>query len=126
VTAKQYAENLEANLWDLHERLCDNRYVAPPVERVGSAAGRCHLADDIESIPASGLRRMVCQGRPIPNEGPLLFDAFCGNFKMLEVVFEYTERAWRYWLSRRSHKGHIHWQKFVDALSCLESLLKYA
>jgi RNA-directed DNA polymerase len=39
-----------------------------------------------------------------------------GNFKMLEVVFEHTERAWRYWLSRRSHKGHIRWQKFVDSL----------
>ena len=35
-----------------------------------------------------------------------------GNFKMLEVVFEPTERAWRYRLSRRSHKGHINWQKF--------------
>ena len=39
-----------------------------------------------------------------------------GNFKMLEVVFEQTERAWQYWLSRRSHKGHITWQKFVDAV----------
>jgi group II intron reverse transcriptase/maturase len=39
-----------------------------------------------------------------------------GNFKMLEAVFEHTERAWRYWLSRRSHKGHINWQKFVDSL----------
>jgi len=39
-----------------------------------------------------------------------------GNFKMLEVVFEHTERAWQYWLSRRSHKGHITWQKFVDAV----------
>jgi len=34
VTAKQDAENLEANLQDLHGRLRDNRYVAPPVERV--------------------------------------------------------------------------------------------
>jgi group II intron reverse transcriptase/maturase len=39
-----------------------------------------------------------------------------GNFKRLEVVFEQTERAWQYWLSRRSHKGHITWQKFVDAV----------
>jgi hypothetical protein len=39
-----------------------------------------------------------------------------GNVKMLEVVLEYTERAWRYWLSRRSHKGHIRWQKFVASL----------
>ena len=34
VTAKQYAEHLDDNLRDLHERLRDNRYVAPPVERV--------------------------------------------------------------------------------------------
>ncbi|HZA25292.1 MAG TPA: reverse transcriptase domain-containing protein, partial [Dehalococcoidia bacterium] len=34
VTAKQYAKNLDDNLRDLHERLRDNRYVAPPVERV--------------------------------------------------------------------------------------------
>ena len=39
-----------------------------------------------------------------------------GNVKMLEAVCEHTERAWRYWLSRRSHKGHITWQKFVDAV----------
>ena len=37
-----------------------------------------------------------------------------GNYKMLEVVFEHTERAWRYWLSRRSHKGSINWQKFME------------
>jgi retron-type reverse transcriptase len=34
VTAEQYAEDLERNLLNLHERLRDNRYVAPPVERV--------------------------------------------------------------------------------------------
>jgi RNA-directed DNA polymerase len=30
-----------------------------------------------------------------------------GNYKALEVVFEYTERAWRRWLSKRSHKGKV-------------------
>ena len=34
VRAQQYAERLDENLQDLHERLRDNRYVAPPVERV--------------------------------------------------------------------------------------------
>jgi group II intron reverse transcriptase/maturase len=34
VTAQQYAEHLEDNLRDLYERLRDNRYVAPPVDRV--------------------------------------------------------------------------------------------
>ncbi len=29
------------------------------------------------------------------------------NYKALEVVFEYTEKAWRRWLSRRSHKGKV-------------------
>jgi group II intron reverse transcriptase/maturase len=39
-----------------------------------------------------------------------------GNFKMLEVVFEHTERAWQYWLSRRSYKSHLNWQKFEKVL----------
>src|SRR4029450_13380831 len=39
-----------------------------------------------------------------------------GNFKRLEVVFEHLERAWHYWLSTRSHKGRIHWQKFEGFL----------
>jgi hypothetical protein len=39
-----------------------------------------------------------------------------GNGKMLEVVFAHTERAWQDWLSRRSHKGHRHWQKFVESI----------
>src|SRR5215831_13610069 len=34
VTATQYAEPLEDNLRDLHERVRANQYVAPPVERV--------------------------------------------------------------------------------------------
>src|SRR6266446_2064356 len=33
VTATQSAEPLDDTRRDLHERLCDNRYVAPPVER---------------------------------------------------------------------------------------------
>jgi retron-type reverse transcriptase len=34
VTADEYAEHLEENLCDLHERLRSGRYQAPPVERV--------------------------------------------------------------------------------------------
>jgi len=34
------------------------------------------------------------------------------NYKPLEVVFEYAQKAWRFWLSRRSHKGGISWAKF--------------
>jgi group II intron reverse transcriptase/maturase len=39
-----------------------------------------------------------------------------GNFKRLEVVCEPLERAWHDWLSTRSHKGHINWQKFEGFL----------
>ena len=34
VTAQEYAEHLDENLRDLHERLRSGRYHAPPVERV--------------------------------------------------------------------------------------------
>jgi RNA-directed DNA polymerase len=30
-----------------------------------------------------------------------------GNYRLLEVVLRHAERAWRYWLSRRSQKGTI-------------------
>lgn len=36
-----------------------------------------------------------------------------GNYKMLEVVFEHTERAWQHWLSRRSSKGSVTYGKFA-------------
>lgn len=35
-----------------------------------------------------------------------------GNFRMLQLVFKHTERAWRYWLSRRSSKGFVNFEKF--------------
>jgi group II intron reverse transcriptase/maturase len=35
-----------------------------------------------------------------------------GNFKMLEVVFEHAERAWQYWLSKRSSKGRVSYEKY--------------
>ena len=40
------------------------------------------------------------------------------NYQSLEVVYEEVRRAWRYWLSRRSHKGYINWQKFVSTIIC--------
>jgi RNA-directed DNA polymerase len=34
------------------------------------------------------------------------------NFKMLEVVMEHVEKAWRHWLSRRSRESYISWEVF--------------
>jgi hypothetical protein len=39
-----------------------------------------------------------------------------GNFRMLEEVRRYAEKAWRYWLSRRSSKSAIGWEKFQQRL----------
>ena len=39
------------------------------------------------------------------------FGVIC-NYKALAAVYEYAQKAWRYWLSRRSHKGWICWDKF--------------
>ncbi len=35
-----------------------------------------------------------------------------GNFRLLEEVRRFAEKAWRYWLSRRSSKRSIGWGKF--------------
>jgi RNA-directed DNA polymerase len=35
-----------------------------------------------------------------------------GNYKMLEAVFEYAEKAWKMWLGRRSRNGYIGWAEF--------------
>jgi group II intron reverse transcriptase/maturase len=37
-----------------------------------------------------------------------------GNFKMLEVVFEHTEQAWRRWLGRRCSKGYVSGEEFSN------------
>jgi RNA-directed DNA polymerase len=36
-----------------------------------------------------------------------------GNYKMLEVVFEHTESAWRRWLGRRCSKGYVSGEEFA-------------
>jgi RNA-directed DNA polymerase len=40
-----------------------------------------------------------------------------GNFRLLEEVRRYAEKAWRYWLSRRSSKSPINWEKFQKLLA---------
>jgi len=35
-----------------------------------------------------------------------------GNYRKLDTLWKYAAKAWRYWLSRRSHKSAIPWEKF--------------
>lgn len=46
------------------------------------------------------------------------------NYKALETVFEHTLYAWRYWLSRRSHKSYINLEKFTISILSKYSLPK--
>ena len=39
-----------------------------------------------------------------------------GHFRLLEEVRRFAEKAWRYWLSRRSSKSAIGWEQFQRLL----------
>lgn len=42
-----------------------------------------------------------------------------GNYEILQSVKHFTEKAWHYWLSRRSSDGAILWDKFREWLKVL-------
>jgi RNA-directed DNA polymerase len=44
--------------------------------------------------------------------GHFQYYGICGNYRQLEKVFRYAEKAWHHWLSRRSQKGGIPWERF--------------
>jgi group II intron reverse transcriptase/maturase len=39
------------------------------------------------------------------------------NYEQLNAVYRYVERAWRYWLNRRSHKGRRDWERYRRLLA---------
>jgi hypothetical protein len=44
--------------------------------------------------------------------GHCQYDGMRGNFRLLEAGRRFAEKAWRYWLSRRSSTSAIGWEKF--------------
>ncbi len=62
-------------------------------------------------LPFGEQHRILCQKR----RGHYQYYGVRGNFHVLAIVLRHTERTWRYWLSRRSNKGSITWEKF-DAI----------
>ena len=38
------------------------------------------------------------------------------NYEALSEVYDFASRAWRYWLSRRCHRGKVIWENFVATL----------
>jgi RNA-directed DNA polymerase len=59
-------------------------------------------------MPITEQYKTLCQKL----RGYYQYYAIRGNYRMLERVFRDVERAWRYWLSRRSDKSAISWEKF--------------
>ncbi|MBW1715988.1 MAG: hypothetical protein JRJ77_09215 [Deltaproteobacteria bacterium] len=125
ITAKQYGEDLEASLIDLHERLKSGRYKAPPVLRAWlekdngkkRPIGKPTFGDKI--VQRAGMMLL----EPIGEQYKVLCSKLRGfyqyygvrsNYKALEVVFEYTQKAWRRWLSRRSHKGKVLFEEIFE------------
>jgi RNA-directed DNA polymerase len=62
--------------------------------------------------PLKDQYRMLC----LKWRGHFQYYAIRGNFRLLEEVRRYAEKAWRYWLSRRSSKSAIGWEKFQQLL----------
>ena len=62
--------------------------------------------------PVAYQYRMLCQKR----RGHFQYYGIRGNFRLLEEGRRYAEKAWRYWLSRRSSKSAIGWEQFQRLL----------
>ena len=42
------------------------------------------------------------------------------NYRAIEAKYEYTEKAWRYWLSRRNHKGKVLFETLQETVPLLK------
>ena len=62
--------------------------------------------------PLKDQYRMLCQKLL----GHYQYYGIRDNFRMLEKVYRHAEKAWRYWLDRRSRKKAMPWGKFVRML----------
>ena len=48
--------------------------------------------------------------------GHFAYYGVCGNYRCLDRFVHWTERAWRYWLSRRSNRAKMKWERFQALL----------
>ena len=62
--------------------------------------------------PLKDQYRMLC----LKLRGHFQYYGIRGNLRLLEGIAHYAEKAWRYWLSRRSSKSGIGWEKFQKLL----------
>ena len=87
--------------WVIHRRTARKR-----LRRTKKALWRWCRAN--RHLPLQDQYRMLCQKL----RGHFQYYGIRGNYRLLSEVRQHTEQAWRYWLSRRSHKSAISWEKF--------------
>jgi group II intron reverse transcriptase/maturase len=87
--------------WVIHRRTARKR-----LRRTKKALWRWCRAS--RHLPLKDQHRMLCQKL----RGHFQYYGIRGNYRLLMDVRQHAEKAWRYWLSRRSHKSAISWEKF--------------
>jgi group II intron reverse transcriptase/maturase len=63
-------------------------------------------------LPLKEQHKMLC----LKLSGHYQYYGISGNYGVINKIYHYAKRYWQYWLSRRSHKGHINWGKFVISI----------
>jgi RNA-directed DNA polymerase len=76
------------------------------LRRTKKALGRWCRAK--RHLPLKDQYRMLCQKL----RGHFQYYGIRGNSRKMAEVRHHAEKAWQYWLSRRSHKRAISWEKF--------------
>ena len=59
--------------------------------------------------PIAAQHRRLCRML----EGHFAYFGITGNYKRLAAVVHQTRRIWRKWLSRRSWKSYVAWERFL-------------
>ena len=99
VTAEEYSDNLDANLYKLYLRLKRGQLWSWCKDNLHES-----LREQHETL-SSKLR------------GFYQYFGVRGNFKVLEVVYEYATKAWKHWLGRRHRNGKLNFKKFSRLLN---------
>ena len=62
--------------------------------------------------PVTYKYQMLC----LQLRGHFWYAGIRGNLRLFEEVLRFAQKAWRYWLSRRSSKSAIGWEQFQRLL----------
>jgi len=63
-------------------------------------------------LPLKEQYKMLC----VKLQGHYRYYGIIGNYRSINRIYHKAKRFWRYWLSRRSHKGKIDWEKYLVSI----------